>query len=254
MVGSEERLDLDRATLAHPLGTYPTFIDQTLVVNLYSEHGNGRANVAAERAVLNALSPTTLPAPRLIAAGEFSLAGAPYWYLVMTRIEGRSLSAARGKLSARDRRIAAGVLGEWVARLHSVPVPAQVLGPTAATATSIQRPRARRRRSVARGGHHRLWGCEKRRPLYELGPLVTGTLNGDTVLLDEFLRGYGWEIEDREIFARRALATALLHEFGMFSAWRERIASVRSLDELALRFFSQPRARGRVLRASSQRA
>ncbi len=91
-------------------------------------------------------------------------------------------------------------------------------------------------------------------PFYELGPLVTGTLNGDTVLLAEFLRGYGWEIEDREIFARRALATALLHEFGMFSAWRERIASVRSLDELALRFFSQPRARGRVLRASSQRA
>ena len=223
----------------------------------------------------------------------------------MTRIEGRSLSAARDELSARDRRIAAGVLGEWVARLHSVPVPAQVLaahgsysdflsarrnGLAERLASWRSLPASLPRRvpafvdrwmpadeHVRAGtllvhsdlhGDHVLGAGDPWRaasiidfgdagsadPLYELGPLVTGALDGDRVLLAEFLRGYGWEIEDRETFARRALATALLHDFDVFSAWRERIASVRSLDELALRFFSQPWARGRVLAALSRRA
>ncbi len=61
---------------------------------------------------------------------------------------------------------------------------------------------------------------------------------GDRVLLDEFLKGYGWDVSDRELFASRALSTALLHDFDMFSEWRERIAGVRSLDELAFRLFA----------------
>lgn len=67
---------------------------------------------------------------------------------------------------------------------------------------------------------------------------MTGTFGGNRVLLDDFLAGYGWEIEDRELFACRALATALLPDFDIFSDWRERIASSRSLDELALRLFA----------------
>jgi len=90
-------------------------------------------------------------------------------------------------------------------------------------------------------------GC----PLYELGPLVTSVFNGDRRLLDTFLARYGWPIPDRDVFARRALATALLHDFDLFAVghdrhraeWRERIADIRSLDELAVRLFGPSPAR-----------
>lgn len=251
--------------------------------------------------MLEALAATAVPAPRLIAAGELSLADAPYWYLVMTRVEGRPLSAVGAELSRRDKRLAAGVLGDWVSELHSLPVQAQVLAAGGSYRSLVARRRKGLRDRLEAWGSpptalpahapllrllssplapaapefierwlpaegsaqtvlvhgdihadHLLGAGLPWRPvalidfgdarsadrLYELGPLVTGTLDGDPALLDEFLAGYGWEIEDREVFARCALATALLHDFDMSSGWRERIASVKSLDELAMRLFA----------------
>lgn len=79
-------------------------------------------------------------------------------------------------------------------------------------------------------------GC----PLYELGPIVLSVFDGDAGLLEAFLSAYGWRSADRHAFARRALATALVHDFDLFSGRRKHLAGVRSLDDLADRLFGAP--------------
>ena len=73
---------------------------------------------------------------------------------------------------------------------------------------------------------------------YELGALQMGMFDADRGQLAAFLDGYGWDTGDGAVFARGALATALLHDFDLFSEHRALLAGANDLDALAELLFA----------------
>ncbi len=74
--------------------------------------------------------------------------------------------------------------------------------------------------------------------LYELGSLHLDQFGGDRRLLAAFLEAYGLPAQARGALPRKALATALLHRFNLFSGIAEEILDTESLEELAGRLWS----------------
>lgn len=69
--------------------------------------------------------------------------------------------------------------------------------------------------------------------LYELAALHLDLFNAEKPLLAAFLDTYGLDAEARAGLPRKALATALLHQFDVFQPLRAELANAGSLEELA---------------------
>lgn len=124
-----DRAGIGRIELAAPfVGTFPTFLAGDLVVKLFGDTFDGGAAFAAERAMLRLLSGAGadgIRAPELIDSGHLYPTSGPGWswpYLIMERLSGRPLR----EHAAITDRAAVAELGEAVARLHRLPVPAEI--------------------------------------------------------------------------------------------------------------------------------
>jgi aminoglycoside phosphotransferase (APT) family kinase protein len=76
--------------------------------------------------------------------------------------------------------------------------------------------------------------------LYELSALHMDMFRGDRRLLSAFLDSYGLPVAARAGLPRRALATALLHQFDLFGGITEILNQSPSLEALAQRLFGPP--------------
>jgi hypothetical protein len=74
--------------------------------------------------------------------------------------------------------------------------------------------------------------------LYELCALHLDLFGGDRRLLVVFLDAYGLPVEKRAGLPRKALCTALLHPFNVFTTIPPKILDVKSLEELANSLFN----------------
>ncbi|MBE0699083.1 MAG: phosphotransferase, partial [Anaerolineaceae bacterium] len=69
--------------------------------------------------------------------------------------------------------------------------------------------------------------------LYELAALHLDLFRGDRRLLSTFLAAYGLNPAERSGLARKALATALLHQFNVFGGLPPEMLQVKTLEALA---------------------
>lgn len=101
--------------------TYPTFIVGEVVVKFFGFVPTWRTTHAAERAAMTLLLQDPLiRAPRLLATGDLrDDACAPWPYLVISRVPGRSIQDAR--LTEAQRMTLAVELGEQLRRIHTLP-------------------------------------------------------------------------------------------------------------------------------------
>ncbi len=76
--------------------------------------------------------------------------------------------------------------------------------------------------------------------LYELGALQMSLFHRDRRLLYAFLNSYGLDLGKREGLARKAMATALLHQFDLFTGLPEEMLRVETLEVLAERIWGEP--------------
>jgi hygromycin-B 7''-O-kinase len=107
-------------------GTYPAFLFEGFVVKLFGAVGSWRQTHAAERAALALLAADpSIGTPQLLLAGElYPGAGAPWPYLVTSRMAG--LPWASAGLSGTQKRTIASELGVRVRRIHALPPGASV--------------------------------------------------------------------------------------------------------------------------------
>jgi hypothetical protein len=68
---------------------------------------------------------------------------------------------------------------------------------------------------------------------YELAALQLDMFRGDRRLLNIFLDAYGLDVVQRSGLARRAMATALLHQFDVFCLLPRKLLHMQTLEELA---------------------
>lgn len=73
--------------------------------------------------------------------------------------------------------------------------------------------------------------------LYELSALHLDLFGSDRRMLANFLDAYGLPAEKRADLPRKALATALLHQFNVFAAAPKEVLEAESLEELAERLY-----------------
>jgi aminoglycoside phosphotransferase (APT) family kinase protein len=251
-------------------GTFPTFVVGNRVMKLFGEMFRGAQRFAVERTVHRLLSVhPAIPAPALIADGCLFGEGEQWPYLITSRLDAPAWSDA--SLGPRETQRLAHQLGTLLCRIHELPVPRGPLWDcdvvTELRAGCVERHRQWRslperlikqidRFLIAPSSVRRLihadlhadhifvdraaltgiidWGnAMAADPYYELPALHLHTFHGDTLLLEQFLHGYGWQRPSD--FARRAMSMTLLHEFNVLSGVSRNIdlASVASLEDLA---------------------
>ncbi|MGH8930551.1 MAG: phosphotransferase family protein [Egibacteraceae bacterium] len=100
--------------------TYPTFLYGDIVVKLFGYSRAWRRSHAAERAAHDLVATDAeIRAPSLLGAGQlFDDAGAPWPYLVTTRMPG--VASWRAELPAEQRRSVAAELGRQARRVHAL--------------------------------------------------------------------------------------------------------------------------------------
>ena len=212
-----------------------------LVVKFFGFAGEWAATWANERTVQERLAlDSRIRAPRLLGSGEL-LPGdvEPLPYLVLSRIPGQSWCDV--PLSSANRLDLAGELGEQLRLIHALPhqelptIDTWLIGTAGDAARSGGFPREFadqvdpwletvpvsppafvhsdifvRHPFVQDGQLTGIidWGdAMSADPHVELGKIHLDVFEGDKQLLQAFLDGYGWPVDDH--FARRALAMAL---------------------------------------------
>lgn len=221
--------------------THPTFVCGEVVVKLFGQAAFWRRSFQAERGAYAVLAADpAIPAPRLVAEGTlFDDAEAPWPYLVMTRLPGKSWWRAR--IPYEVRRTVAGDLGALVGRLRFLPTaglateadwPPPPLGEALARSSLPAHLAAQAEAFVATVapappvvlhgdivGNHVLVEDGRLVGLIDWGDAMAGDphleliqphrdmFGGDKGLLRAFLDGAGWT--PGEDFARQALAFGL---------------------------------------------
>jgi hygromycin-B 7''-O-kinase len=264
VVAALDRHGLPHASIEAPfVGSCPTFLADQVVVKLFPDTFDGGDSFAAEKAMHDLLATApTIPAPRLVAAGQLFERGAWHWpYLITERLAGtaiRDLPATLGSIEP----LAATQLGEALAHLHTLPPP-----PTVASRDPLPALRegaAERQRGFGLPDHladavpdflrdasgQRVllhadltadhvfvdsrgmtgiidWGdAITADPWYELVAVRFDALRGDPDLFTRFLDGYGWPSSPD--FATRALQGVLEFQFDAITT----IAGVVDLERV----------------------
>ena len=224
--------------------TYPTFVVGDVVVKFFGFVPTWRMTHAAERAAMTMLlRDPQIRAPRLLATGELREdAHAPWPYLVISRIPGRSIEDTT--LTDAQRGALAWELGEQLKRVHTLP-PSDAMQAIAWDPVDLSSALARSslpphlieqasdyvsaipaaapcflhgdlagqhvfvERKTFRGFID--WGdAVVADPHLELIQLYRGTFDCDGALFDACLEAYGWPRD--ETFPTRTLGHALLRQ------------------------------------------
>lgn len=256
-------------------GTYPTLVGDQLVVKLFGHFPGWRESFAAEIAANRAIETNDgISAPRIVASGSVFPGDEADWpFVVMERLDGQAWRDA--ELGAEVAGSVAWHLGSQIRRLHDSGLASLGLvredwiaahGQDAAERhrkwgslpkhlvdridTYLSGYQAGRRCLVhgdltedhlfVRGGELLGiidWGdAMVTDPFYELGALHLGAFAGDRRLLERFLSGYGWRLD--EGFADHALQVALMHEFDLFESISHLTRAASSLTALAKRLWT----------------
>jgi hygromycin-B 7''-O-kinase len=133
--------------LVQPESSFPVLVHRRHVVKLVP--ARWRAKLDAERTML-VLARGALPVPEIVAEGELET----WSYLVMTRMEGRPASRVMKSAGDDQRRAILRAVGEVIARLHALPVPAGLATDWAAFVRDTASSCAERH---ARGGASPTW-------------------------------------------------------------------------------------------------
>lgn len=253
------------------VGTFPTFLVGQHVVKLFGHFPGWRACYDTELAMHTLLLDCRdIPAPRLIASGQLYDDTAESWpYLVTTRLGGRAWRDVRPPADVGTRL--AGQIGEVVRQLHELTPPdlpvfaadwardhrggtaerhrnwGTLPAPLVDQIPDFLLPPAPPRQLIHADlteDHFFLsdnelvgiidWGDAMATDrYYELVALHLGAFGGDIALLRTFVDGYGWPVDDE--FVRRAMSMALMHQFDVFTRFRDmaRRPGIATLDELA---------------------
>ncbi len=235
------------------VGKYATFLVGDVVVKLFGRFPSWRNDFAVELFMqLRVQDVTDIPAPRLLGYGSlYPNEPEPWPYLITDRLRGRAWRDVSG-LAAGTRSGIAGRLGEIIRTLHELPAPTATPfeqdwltqhGPDCVarlTTGATLPPRLleqvddflapnRPDRGLTHGDltedhlfldHGSLtgiidWGdAQATDPFYDLPPLYLGAFRADRSLLQAFLTGYGWVVDDQ--FWHRALSVTLMHRKAEF--------------------------------------
>lgn len=258
-VARRESLPIE-AVEAPFVGSFPTFLMGDLVVKLFGEGFDGPAAWDAERSMHALLeSRPDIPAPALIAAGAL-FDGSQGWrwpYLVTQRL--RSRPVRERPLVGREGVSTAGQLGEAVAALHRLAPPGAVtkrdlvpqlrsdatsrltqfglpqhlveqvpefLSDAPAPTTLVHADTANHLFHDGKAMTGIIdWGdAIVADRFYELVAIAFDCFDADLRLLDAFLWGYGWDVDDE--FAKNATQAVCEFQFNAVT----RISSIVDLD------------------------
>jgi aminoglycoside phosphotransferase (APT) family kinase protein len=261
-------------------GTFPTVLVGRYVVKLFGEMFFGPECHAIELSLHRLLlEHPEIPAPTLVTHGNLFDRGWPWPYLITTRLDGTAWGHTT--LRPSERGAVAYQVGTVIRRVHELPLPGDSAWERDWLAELRADCAARHRRwgtlpaqlidqidrflvepsPVRRVVHADLhgdhlfvdgarlvgiidWGdAMATDPYYELPALHLMTFRGSKALLRAFLEGYGWEIGSD--FARRAMTTALLHEFNPLGGIGGSVDlnAIGSLEELAELLWELPYVR-----------
>ena len=134
-----------------------------------------------EHRVLGALARSGLPIPRAIDYAEVDTEDRREVWLVMSRLDGRSLWSEMLQANPRQRADRLGRVGELLKRLHATPVPREM----AAASPWVDRTLAKARENLAwcDGTPELLADLDRRRPPPAPEALIHGDLALDNVLI-----------------------------------------------------------------------
>jgi hypothetical protein len=251
-------------------GTYPTLVGDQLVVKLFGYFPGWRESWVAELAANRAIEDVDeISAPQIVADGLLFPGDDADWpFLIMQRLDGLPWREAAVTPETADSL--ARHLGIQIRRLHDLGSAELQLGRQDWIGVHGQAAAGRQRnwgslptflidqipdylrtyeagpRCLVHGDlteDHLFiregellgiidWGdAMVTDPFYELGALHLGAFAGDRRLLGQFLRGYGWRVDQG--FADHALQVALMHEFDLFASICDLTTGFETLTALA---------------------